>query len=144
MSNSENPHTNNTPSLDPVLNPASVYYLHPSETGQKLISEIFHGSGYGEWKRTMVIALSGKNTLVFVDGTLPKPTENTVESRAWDRVNNVVIGWRLAVLDASIAKSVFWYSTTKEIWNELEERYGQSSNAQLFALQEEAKAVVQT
>lgn len=134
----------NTSTIDPILNPATVYYLHPSELGQKLISEVFCGSGYGDWKRAMVIALSGKNKLSFVDGTLPKPSGNTTESRAQDRVNNVVIGWLLAVLDAFIAKSVLWYNIAREIWNELEERYGQSSNAQLFALQEEANAIVQT
>lgn len=73
----------------------------------------------------MVIALSGKNKLDFVDGSLPRPTQTTA-TRAWDRVNNVFIGWIITVLEDSIAKSILSYKTTKKMWNELNERYGQS------------------
>ena len=37
-----------------------------------------------------------------------------------------------------------WFKTAREIWFELEERYGQSFSAQLFALQEEINSIVQT
>lgn len=53
------------------------------------------------------------------------------------RVNDVVISWLLSSLEPSIAKSVQWHRTAKEIWDELQERYGCSSNAQLYSLQEE-------
>lgn len=56
----------------------------------------------------------------------------------------MAIGWLLAVVDNSIAKSVLWYVTSREIWNELDENYGQSFNAHMFALQEEANAAIQT
>lgn len=121
--------TQNTPTnLDPTMNVGSPYYLHPSDTGQKLVNITFSGNGFVDWKRVMVIALSGKNKLGFVDGSLPRPTQTTA-ARAWNRVNNVVMGWIIAVLDDSIAKSILSYKTTREIWNELNERYGQSSNA---------------
>ena len=85
---------------------------------------IFSGSGFVDWKRVMIIALSGKNKLGFVDGSLPKPTQNGAANEAWDRVNNVVMGWIIAVLEDSIAKSVLSYKKAREIWVELGERYG--------------------
>lgn len=130
------PQVDNT-NLDPTMNPSSVYFLHPSDTGQRLVSEVFGGTGYDDWKRSMIIALSGKNKLVFLDGTLSRPGNNSPNCKAWDRVNHVVMGWILAVLENSIAKSVLWFKNAREIWVELEECYGQSSNTQLFALQEE-------
>lgn len=128
---------------DPTTNPASMYFLHPSDCGQKLVNIVFSGSGYVDWKRVMTIALSGKNKLAFVDGSLPRPN-GAAEGRAWDRVNNVVMGWIIAVLEDSIAKSVLSYKTAKEIWYELGERYGQSTNTQLFSMQEELNNLVQT
>ena len=92
----------------------------------------------------MTIALTGKNKLAFVDGSLPRPTNNVAARKAWDRVNNVIIGWIIAILENSIAKSFLSYKTAKEIWDELQERYGQSSNAQRFSLQEELNNLVQT
>lgn len=66
---SSQPNTNNSNTIDPTTNPASVYLLHPSNSGQKIISDVFRGIGFGDWKRSMIIALSGKNKLSFVDGT---------------------------------------------------------------------------
>lgn len=70
-----------------------------------------------------------------MDGSLPRPTQSII-ARALDRVNNIVMGWIIVVLEDSIAKSILSYKTSREIWNELNERYGQSSNAQLYSLQE--------
>lgn len=130
--------------LDPTMNAGSVYYLHPSDSGQKLMNLVFSDSGFMDWKRVMIIALSGKNKLGFVDGSLTSSTTNSTNMKAWDRVNNVVMGWIIVVLEDSIAKSVLSYKTAREIWVELGERYGQSSNAQLFSLQEELNNLVQT
>ena len=139
---SHNNTQNGNTSLDPIMNAGSVYYLHPSDSGQKLINLVFSGTGFVDWKRVMIIALSGKNKLVFIDGSLTSPITNS--TAIWDRVNNVVMGWIIAVLEDSIAKSVLSYKIAREIWVELEERYGQSSNAQLFSPQEELNNLVQT
>lgn len=82
----------------------------------------------------MVIDLSGKNKLCFVDGNIPRLVANSPNLKARDGVNNIVIGWILSALNPIIAKSVIWFKTEREIWVELEERYGQSSTAELFAL----------
>ncbi|XP_057538250.1 uncharacterized protein LOC130815786 [Amaranthus tricolor] len=91
----------------------------------------------------MTIALSGKNKLRFVDGSLARLTNNSA-AKAWDMVDNVVMGWIIAVLEDSIANSILSYKTSKDIWDEINERYGQSSNAQMFSLQEELNALTQT
>ena len=40
----------------------------------------------------MMIGLIAKNKMFFVDGTLPKPSEDDVNKKAWERCNNIVIG----------------------------------------------------
>lgn len=91
----------------------------------------------------MTIAMSGKNKIGFVDGSLPRPSGNST-AKAWDRVDHVVMGWIIAVLEDSIANSVLSYKTSKAIWDELGERDGQSSNAQMFSLQEVLNTLTQT
>ena len=49
----------------------------------------------------MVLA---KNKFDFFDGAY-------TTSRAWERVNNVVIGWILVVLEESFAKNILSYKT---------------------------------
>ena len=92
-----------------------MYFLHPTESGQKIITKIFNGVSFKDWKRTMVIGLSGKNKMGFVDGSVKRSTTSTVNAKAWDRVNNVVMGWLLSVIDEKIANTLQWLKTSKDI-----------------------------
>ncbi|XP_021749706.1 uncharacterized protein LOC110715433 [Chenopodium quinoa] len=126
-----------TPPLDPSQDPTSPYYLHPSDNpGMKLVSDKSDGNAYGDWKRSMLISLSAKNKLGFVDGSISKPDSTSPLLRAWERCNSMIISWMLGVLDQNLARSVFYFSTAREIWQNLEERYGASSGTVLFALEQ--------
>ncbi|XP_074378525.1 uncharacterized protein LOC141720068 [Apium graveolens] len=121
--------------VDPSQNPVSPYYIHPSDNpGMKLLSFKFDGKGYGDWKRSMLISLAAKNKTGFVDGTISKPNVNDETYRAWDRRNNMMISWILGVLDQDIARSVLYFNTARDVWVNLEKRYGQSSGTMLFSL----------
>nr|XP_016461597.1 PREDICTED: uncharacterized protein LOC107784913 [Nicotiana tabacum] len=48
----------------------------------------------------------------------------------------MVISWLLNSLSKQIAESVLYYKTAKEIWKELEDRFGQSNGALLYQLYE--------
>lgn len=78
----------------------------------------------------MWIALTAKNKSGFVDGS-------------WSRSNNMVISWLLNSLSRDISESVLYYSTAKDIWAELEDRFGQSSGPRLFQLQKDLSDLVQ-
>lgn len=118
-------------------NPGSIYYLHPTDqANDKLVSIPFNGENFGKWKRSMLFTLTAKNKVGFIDGTLPKPLNTSTDCEAWERCNNMVIGWIFSSLDESISSSVFYHKIASEIWKELEERFGQPSSAHLYFLQE--------
>lgn len=79
--------------LDPSQNPTSLYYIHPFDNhGMRLVSLKFDGKGYGDWKRSMLISLSAKNKIGFVDRTIQKPViTDEVAYKAWDRCNSMLI-----------------------------------------------------
>lgn len=92
--------------VDPTLDPRSVYYLHPSNnTGLKFVPTPFDGEGYGDWKQGMILALTSKNKIGFVDGTLQKPATNP-NFRAWIRCNRMIIGWFISNLGLHTTKSI--------------------------------------
>ena len=62
----------------------------------------------------------------------------------WERCNNMIIDWLIALLDRTLAISIMYYSTASEIWKDLEDRFGQCSYSQLYALQEELASLTQT
>lgn len=122
---------------DPTQDPSSVYYIHPSDSASnKLVSTVFNGTGFSDWKRYMVISLDAKNKMCFVDGTLAQPKEGTMEEKAWKRCNNLVIGWLIASLERHIAKSIVYFKTATAIWSDLDGRIGNPSSSQMYRLQE--------
>ena len=91
----------------------------------------------------MLIALSAKNKVAFVDGSLPEPSSDSVECKPWERCNDLIISWLLFNLDTTIAKSVLYYNTARKIWKDLEDRYGQTSGPQLYALEHQLSEIAQ-
>ena len=110
QSNEDNPRT-----LDLTADPNIVFYIHPSDTtAQTFVSEKFEGQNFITWKSSMIIGLSTKNKMCFVDGSLPKPPVNDKKYQAWIRCNDMVRGWILKSLGSVIAKSVFFLKLLKK------------------------------
>nr|XP_033510381.1 uncharacterized protein LOC117275130 [Nicotiana tomentosiformis] len=104
-----------------VIDSTHHFFLHPSDyPGMNLVFSAFDGKSYGAWRRAVVIALSIKNKLGFIDGTLFIPDENS-----------------------GLQRSVLYSHNAKDLWNDLEDRFGQTNVAKLFQLQKELSAVVQ-
>ena len=63
----------------------------------------------------MIIALSVKNKLGFIDGSISRPdgTESNLLS-SWTRNNSIVISWIL-----NSVSSILFSDTALEIWNDL-------------------------
>ncbi|PKH73363.1 hypothetical protein CRG98_050053, partial [Punica granatum] len=54
----------------------SVYTVNPSDyTGVSLINYKLNGSNYLTWSRAMLTALTTKNKVGMIDGTVPRPPE---------------------------------------------------------------------
>ncbi|XP_019267590.1 PREDICTED: uncharacterized protein LOC109244885 [Nicotiana attenuata] len=127
-----------------ITDPTHPLYLHPSDSpGLLLVNSTFDGKGYGGWRRRFLIALSAKNKVGFIDGTILQPKISSDSFKPWCRYNDMVIYWVLNTLSKEIAESVLYSKTAKEIWEELEERYGQSNGPQLHHLQKEISQTMQ-
>lgn len=116
-----------------MLDSSHPVYLHLSDSPRMvLVSSIFYGKGYGGWRRGILIALSAKNKLGFISGSFPQPKISSDSFKPWTRCNDMVISWVLNSLSKEIAESVLYSKTARDIWTELEERFGQSNGPQLY------------
>ncbi|XP_074351589.1 uncharacterized protein LOC141690714 [Apium graveolens] len=89
------------------------------------------------------LTLSAKNKLGFVNGDIVEPEKNAVEYKLWERCNDLVISWILFNLDESIAKSVLFMRTAKEIWDDIEERFGYALMTQIYSLEQQMLEISQ-
>ncbi|KAH0683595.1 hypothetical protein KY290_022218 [Solanum tuberosum] len=120
------------------------YFLTPSDSpGMNLININFDGTTYGNWRRGVLISLSAKNKLGFINGTCKKPEDDAPLFEQWRRCNDMVLAWLLNSLSREIAESVIYSQTAEDLWNELEQRYGQTDGAKMFQLQRELNNISQ-
>ncbi|XP_074337342.1 uncharacterized protein LOC141674534 [Apium graveolens] len=127
-----------------VLDQDNPLYLQSSDNpGMKLVSDPFDGTGFGNWKRSVTIALSARNKLGFVDETILRPATTDPSFKSWLRCNDMVISWLLGSLSKSIGRSVIYSNSAHQMWKELEERYGSPNGTQLFALHREISELSQ-
>ena len=76
-----NPQPNPSASAIAVIDdppPSSLYYLHPSDNSSLiLVPEPLTGDNFHSWFRSMNMALTIKNKLGFVDGSIREPEMNS-------------------------------------------------------------------
>ncbi|KAK1390070.1 hypothetical protein POM88_018248 [Heracleum sosnowskyi] len=95
---------------------------------------IFNGSNYVNWSRSVKLALGAKNKIGFIDGSLSRPTDDSVDLQKWIRNDYMVTGWILYSIDKDIAESFIFTPSARDLWLEIKERYGHSNAPQLYEL----------
>lgn len=114
---------------------SSPYYLHHSDNPRLLlVSQPLAGDNYSSWSRAMVIALSVKNKLGFVNGLISRPSGDDPLFSSWIRNNNIVISWILNSVSKEISASIIFSDSAYDIWNDLKERYQQANGPRIFQL----------
>ncbi|GMI72154.1 hypothetical protein HRI_000884700 [Hibiscus trionum] len=83
----------------------------------------------------MLMALSAKNKIGFIDGSISAPAITQVATySAWKRANDLVNSWILNSVSKDIAASLIYQSTAAEIWKDLEDRFQQHNGPRMFQL----------
>lgn len=83
----------------------------------------------------MLISLSAKNKLGFINEKIPKPRDDSPYLDLWTKFNDMVMAWLLNSLTKGIRSSVLHSKSARDIWKQLEDRYGLYDISQLFNMQ---------
>ncbi|XP_060195349.1 uncharacterized protein LOC132624612 [Lycium barbarum] len=130
--------------VNDYTHPCHPLCVHPSDLlGSSLVTELFDESCYGSWRRSILIALSVRNKLDFIYGTYERPLEGSPLLRQWQRCNDLVVAWLANSVTKEIHRSVVYSKLAKNIWKELEDRYGQADGARVFELKKDLAHIFQ-
>ncbi|XP_040998951.1 uncharacterized protein LOC121244808 [Juglans microcarpa x Juglans regia] len=129
---------------DPSSDSSSPYYLHHGDSpGSILVTQVLIGNNYHTWRRSMLMALTAKNKVGFVDGSIAKPVGTSSLFHSWTRCNNMILSWLLNSLAKEIAASVIYVESAKEVWSDLQERFSQGNGPRIFQLQKSIASLMQ-
>ncbi|KAL5736828.1 hypothetical protein ACOSP7_031282 [Xanthoceras sorbifolium] len=93
---------------------------HSDHPGLVLVSKIFEGDNYGQWRCAMKLALSAKNKLGFINGE-----------------NNMVLSWILNFVNTNIAEGVIFAEFARDVWNGLYDSFSQGNDSRIYHIRQE-------
>jgi hypothetical protein len=127
---------NNIPNqANNIPNQSSPYFLHSSDQpGQLLVTQLLDGDNYPTWSRAITMALEAKNKLGFIDGTILKPEPNNPNFSNWIRCNSMVQSWLVHSTIPTIANSILWIKSARDIWLDLLTRFNQKNAPRIFEI----------
>ncbi|KAF7148530.1 hypothetical protein RHSIM_Rhsim03G0044200 [Rhododendron simsii] len=102
-----------------------------------LVSKLLEGDNYSTWSRAMRIALSAKNKIGFVAGSIKPPSSIDATFPLWQRCNDMVLSWHLNSIHPDIATSVIYAETSAEVWADLQERFSQGNDSRIYQIKQE-------
>lgn len=101
------------------------------------------GSNYLSWSRAFTLAISVKNKLGFLDGSVPMPEPIESLYPSWLRFNNLLLFWLLKSISKDLASTVPYINLAKHVWDKLKARFAQPDDACIFHLQYQLNLLVQ-
>lgn len=87
--------------------------------------------------------LSVKSKTGFINEKIVKPDSTDSSFAHWERCDDMVTSWILNSLSPNLRYGLQHVSNARELWEELEDRYDQTSCCKLYQLQKEIKDLVQ-
>lgn len=122
----------------------SPYYLYSSDhPGLVLVSEPLDGNNYGIWLIAMTTSLEAKNKIGFIDGSIPKPSENDQFFKIWCRCNSMLKSWLLNSVSKKIYTSILYIKHASDIWKDLHTRFHKSNLPRLYKLRHQIHSLRQ-
>ena len=104
---------------------------HP---GLQITNKQFDGDNFTGWSKSVRMALGARLKLGFIDGSCTKPDANSDNLQKWLRCDYMVRCWLLNSVVPTIAESLMCVPSAKELWTELDERFGEAQGPLIYQL----------
>ncbi|EOY13851.1 Uncharacterized protein TCM_032521 [Theobroma cacao] len=112
--------------ISPTGDPQSPYFLHHTDHPRSvIINPKLTTTNYVAWSRSFLLALSIKNKMGFINGTIPKPQPTDPLYPSWIRYNNLTVAWMLDFITPQISSTIFYMDSAPDIWNILKQSFAQ-------------------
>jgi hypothetical protein len=125
-------------SQNPITETSNFLFIHSSDhPGLLLVTKRLNGDNYPTRKRSMIIALTTKNKIGFVNGSIETPSQATkpADFALWERCDKMVLSWLLNAVKPDLAEGVVYADTTRDIWKDFKDRFSQGTAPRIYQIQ---------
>lgn len=128
------------------MDPSHPYYVHHSDQpGHMLVPVKLNGANYQSWSKAMIHALTAKNKLGFIDGSLEAPSqeEKPTEFALWNQCNSLILSWLTHSVETDMAEGVIHAKTAYQVWSDLKDQFSQKNAPAIFQIQRSIATISQ-
>ncbi|WCJ28653.1 Retrovirus-related Pol polyprotein from transposon RE1 [Euphorbia peplus] len=108
-----------------------------------LVSTVMDGSNYLPWSRSMMLAINAKRKTNFILKDEKPLNVESEEYYKWKEIDDLVFSWLLNALTKDLGSVFMYASSSKHLWDNLKERYGQSNGPLISQLRKEIISLTQ-
>ena len=110
-----NSHNTQSTHANANSNAPNLYFLSSSENpGNILITQPLLGMrNYQSWSRAMVLALTTKKKIGFINGKIQKPDVDSSLYEDWESCNTMVLSWLINSMHVDVSSSIMYCKTTR-------------------------------
>ncbi|KAF7844614.1 uncharacterized protein G2W53_001519 [Senna tora] len=112
------------------------------QPGMALVVTPLIGNNFVSWSLAIKDALEAKDKLGFINGTIKEPVEEA-DLKKWRPVDSMVKSWVRNSISKEIVETFMFCKSARDLWKEIEERYGAKSGPKFFQLQQDLAALRQ-
>ncbi|KAL3513054.1 hypothetical protein ACH5RR_025771 [Cinchona calisaya] len=128
------------------MNPSHPYYVHHSDQpGHMLVPIKLNGANYQSWSKAMIHALTAKNKLGFIDGSLQAQSqeEKPTEFALWNQCNSLILSWLTHSVETDMAEGVIHAKTAYQVWSDFKDQFSQKNAPAIFQIQKSIATISQ-
>ena len=90
---------------------------------QLVFKKLIGGKNYFPWAKSMIISLTAKHKIGFIDGTILVPNPDSPQFILWTRCNMTVLSWIINSVSPVIGSSIMYTDNARAIWFDLRHRF---------------------
>ncbi|XP_016461088.1 uncharacterized protein LOC107784468 [Nicotiana tabacum] len=131
-----------------AIDSSSPMFLHPSNIpGISLVHTLFSSTGFGGWKRNIILSLSAKNKIGFVDEIAESVQYSETTESIWEQLNKrygTVNGTKVFEIKKELASTMqgalditSYFNKLKKLWDKFRVMCSNKVNACAFPIRAE-------
>ncbi|KAF7842330.1 uncharacterized protein G2W53_004628 [Senna tora] len=116
--------------------------LNSDQPGMSLVVSQLTSTNFLGWSTAIKTALEAKGKLGFIDKSIEEPTDEE-DYWKWKKADSMVKSWIVNSMTKELADFFVYCRTTRELWDELEDRFGKACGPLLYQIQREVASTEQ-
>ncbi|KAK2976867.1 hypothetical protein RJ640_009318 [Escallonia rubra] len=102
----------------------SPYDLTTNDNPGIIITQVqVKGENYDEWARSIRTAMIARKKFGFIDRTIKRPDENSLDLEDWCTINSLLVSWIRNTIEPTLRSTISHVEVAQDLWTIIKERF---------------------